>query len=179
MSAEDTASRKGARTARKARHRLAVTVAPFWRRLLADLLDLALIAGIIWGLWTAGVIAPAAGLPEQQFDWIDYTAELLAEHLHLFNRAAFATLAIGALYGLLTRALFAGTLGERLLGLRLIGPDGEGAGPLRVLVHVLGTLIGLGALTLGYAWAAVDLKRQGLASYLSGTLLVVGRPTPE
>lgn len=165
--------------ARKDRHRLAVTVAPFWRRLLADLVDLALLAGLVYGLWIAGVIAPAGGLPEQHFDWIDYTAELLAEHLHLFERAAVAALVGGAIYGVSTRALLGGTLGERLLGLRLIGPDGEGAGPLRALAHAVGTVLGLAALTLGYAWAAVDTRRQGLADHLSGTMLVVGRPQPE
>lgn len=178
MSSETPRARP--RTATSARRgRLAVTVAPFWRRLLADLIDLSLLAGLIWALWTAGVIAPAEGLPEQQFDWIDYTAELLAEHLHLFQKAAGATLVIGALYGILTRAIMAGTLGERLLGLRLIGADGEDAGPIRVTLHVVGTLIGLALLTLGYAWAAVDHKRQGLAGHLSGTLLVVGRPAVE
>lgn len=161
------------------RYRLAVTAAPFWRRLLADLLDLALLAALGWALWTAGLIAPEGGLPPQHFDWIDYTAELLAEHLPLLQPAAVALLGIGALYGMLTRALLGGTLGERLLGLRLIGPDGDAAGPLRALAHVVGTLLGLALLGLGYAWAAVDLRRQGLAEYASGTLLVVGRPTRE
>jgi len=156
-----------------------VTVAPFWRRVLADLVDLALLAGVVWALWSAGVIAPADGLPDRQFDWIDYTAELLAEHLHLFGKAAVASLVIGAIYGLLTRAIMAGTIGERLLGLRLIARDGEGAGPIRVIVHVMGTVVGLAALSLGYAWAAVDHTRQGLAGHLSGTLLIVGRPAEE
>ena len=182
MSAESASAARrpgGPTSARSGRHRLAVAVAPFWRRLIADLLDLGILAGIVWGLWTAGVIAPPDGLPPQTFDWIDYTAELLAAHLHLFQPAAIATLAVGAFYGVLSRTLMAGTLGERLLGLRLIGPDGEKAGPLRALVHVVGTVLGLAALTLGYAWAAADHKRQGLAGHLSGTLLIVGRPTPE
>lgn len=167
------------RAPRGDRYRLAVTVAPFWRRLVADLIDLALLAALAWGLWRAGVIAPAGGLPEQQFDWIDYTAELLAEHLHRFRPAAVAVVGIGALYGIITRLALGGTLGERLLGLRLIGPDGASAGPLRALAHALGTLIGLGLLTIGYAWAAVDPRRQGLSAYISGTLLVVGTPTRE
>lgn len=161
------------------RYRLAVTVAPFWRRLLADLLDLTLLGAVVWLLWTAGVIAPAGGLPPQQFDWIDYTAELLAEHLHRFRPAAVAALGIGALYGVITRLVMGGTIGERLLGLRLVAADGERAGPLRALIHAFGTLLGLALLTVGYAWAAADLRRQGLAEYLSGTMLTVGMPARE
>lgn len=163
--------------ARGERYRLAVVAAPFWRRLIADLIDLALIAGVVFALWTSGAVRPE--LPPQQFDWIDYTAELIAEHHRRFRPLAVITFAIGAIYGILTRALFAGTLGERLLGLRLVGPDGKGAGPIRSLLHAVGTLVGLAALLLGYVWAAVDLRRQGLAAYVSGTLLVVGPPARE
>lgn len=157
--------------------RMAVTAAPFWRRLLADLCDLALLAGVGVALWQSGLIAP--DLPPRAFDWIDYTAELLAEHRHLFKAPAVALLGVGAIYGVVTRHLLAGTLGERLLGLRLIDRDGEGVGPGRALLHAGGTLLGLALLLLGYAWAAVDPRRQGLAEYVSGTLLVVGEPTPD
>lgn len=158
-------------------YRLAVTAAPFWRRLIADLVDAALLGGLAAILWTTGLIAP--DLPPQQFDWIDYTAELLAEHRHLFRAPIAIMIALGTIYAIITRATLAGTLGERLCGLRLIDRDGAGAGPLRVIAHVAGTLLGLALLTLGYAWAAVDPKRQGLAEYLSGTLLIAGPPTRE
>ena len=163
--------------ARGERYRLAVAAAPFWRRLIADLIDLALIAGLVFVLWSTGAVRPE--LPAQQFDWIDYTAELIAEHRQLFQPLAVITFACGAIYGIMSRALFAGTLGERLVGLRLVGPDGTGAGPIRALLHAVGTLAGLALLSLGYVWAAVDPRRQGLAEYVSGTLLVVGKPVRE
>ncbi|MCB9529380.1 MAG: RDD family protein [Myxococcales bacterium] len=156
---------------------MAVTAAPFWRRLLADLCDLALLGGVGFALWRSGLVRPT--LPARAFDWIDYTAELLAEHLHLFKGPAVVMLGVAAIYAVVTRHLLAGTLGERLLGLRLIDREGEGAGPLRALAHAAGTVVGLGALLLGYVWAAVDPRRQGLAEYVSGTLLVVGEPRPD
>lgn len=55
--------------------RMAVTAAPFWRRLLADLCDLALLGGVGFALWRSGLVRPT--LPAREFDWIDYTAELL------------------------------------------------------------------------------------------------------
>lgn len=158
-------------------YRMAVTAAPFWRRLLADACDLALLGAIGWALWRSGLVRPR--LPPREFDWIDYTAELLAEHLHLFKGPAAVMLGLAAIYAVVTRHLLAGTLGERLLGLRLIDRDGEGAGPLRALAHAAGTLLGIATLLLGYAWAAVDPRRQGLAEYVSGTLLVVGEPRPD
>lgn len=154
--------------------RMAVTAAPFWRRLIADLVDLALLAGVGWLLWTIGLISPR--LPPRQFDALDYLAELLAEHLHIFQAPLVALVGIGAIYGVVTRHLLAGTLGERLLGLRLIDRDGEGAGALQALAHAAGTVLGLLLLLIGYVWAAVDPRRQGLAEYVSGTLLIVGPP---
>ncbi|MCB9554244.1 MAG: RDD family protein [Myxococcales bacterium] len=121
---------------------MAVTAAPFWRRLLADLCDLALLGGVGFALWRSGLVRPT--LPARAFDWIDYTAELLAEHLHLFKGPAVVMLGVAAIYAVVTRHLLAGTLGERLLGLRLIDREGEGAGPLRALAHAPGRWWGWG-----------------------------------
>ncbi len=152
---------------------LGVAAAPFYRRLLADLIDLTLLVGVGWLLWGAGVIKPSR-LPPSKFDWVDYTADLLANHLGLFYPALIAMLSFGVLYALVTRVLLGRTLGELLMGLRLIDLDGDPAGPLRALAHAGGTMLGLALLLLGYVWAAVDHNRQGLAEYLSGTRLVAG-----
>ncbi len=170
--------RSGPVLRRRRRERLAVTVAPFWRRFLADLVDLALVGGTAYGAFRLGVGAPDE-LPARRFDWIDYTADLLADHSELFLPPIVILCAIGVIYAVLTRATMGATPGERLFGLRLLALDGTPCSPFRALFHVFGTLIGLGLGLVGYGWAAVDLRRQGLAEYLSGTLLIHGRPTRD
>lgn len=148
--------------------------APFRRRLLADLVDLALLAAVVGGLWSARLLGPQ-DLPPRQHDWIDYGAELLAEHLHLFRPLLVFAVTLGLMYPVAARGLAGRTAGEALLGLRLVALDGEPAGPLRSLAHAAGALAGLALLLLGYAWAAVDPRRQGLAEYLSGSVLIAGK----
>ncbi|MCB9536420.1 MAG: RDD family protein [Myxococcales bacterium] len=157
---------------------LAVDAAPFWRRLLAGLIDLGLLAALGYALWTVGVIAPHH-LPPQRFDWIDYTADLLANHRVQFRPAAVVLLTAAAVHGLVGRTFAGRTVGEALLGLRLVTWYGEDAGPVRSLAHTAGTVVGLALLLLGYVWAAVDPRRQGLAEYVSGTLLVQGKPRAD
>ena len=65
------------------------------------------------------------------------------------------------------------TIGEKLLGLQLVDYEGEPARWLRNSVHALGTTLGVLLLFQGYFWAAVDVDRQGLANYLSRTMLIV------
>lgn len=163
------------RAARSPRPVLRVTAAPFYRRLLADLIDLAILAGIAAVLWRAGVIAPES-LPPQRFDWIDFTADLLADPRRYLGRALVLVPTVGLLYGTVLHTLLGRTVGELLLGLRLVDGEGAPAGPFRSLLHGLGTLLGLLLLLLGYVWGAVDHRRQTVAEYLSGTLLVVGHP---
>ncbi|MCA9559714.1 MAG: RDD family protein, partial [Myxococcales bacterium] len=131
------------------RGRLAVEVAPFWRRLLADLLDLCALSAVTFALWQSGLIVPA-GLPERRFGWLDHIADLVGERAALFQPALVVVATAALLYGLMTRLLLGGgTPGERLLGLRLMGPDGRAPGPLRALLHAAGTALGLALLGLG------------------------------
>lgn len=151
--------------------------ASFRRRLVADLLDALLIgsAGVV--LWRTGLVAEP--LPAGPGDLLDRTADTLAADLPLLMPAVVAVLVVALLYGALTRAFFAGTLGERALGLRLLDPAGAPAGPTRAALHGLAQLIGLAALGLGYTWALVDTERRTLAEHLTGARLAHGRPEPE
>lgn len=157
---------------------LGAPAAPFWRRFLADVIDLAVLALLCWGLWLAGLTAPAK-MPPQRYDWIDYTAELIATHGHLFIPSLIVLMTAGFIYGILCHTIFERTLGGFLLGLRLVAADGAPAGPVRALLHGVGTVLALLPLALGYNWAAVSRRRQGLAEALSGTVLIVGLPRPH
>jgi uncharacterized RDD family membrane protein YckC len=154
---------------------LQVKAAPFYRRLLADLIDLGLLGAAAWYLWTSGVIAPPHQ-PPPRFDWVDYTADLLADPRAQLGRALVLVPTIGLLYGTVLHTVLGRTLGELLMNLRLIDGEGRVAGPFRSLLHGIGTAAGACLLLLGYLWGAVDHRRQTLAEYLSGTLLIAGRP---
>ena len=160
------------------RERLAVAAAPFWRRFLADLIDLALVVGVAFSSFKLGLGAPEA-LPPRQFDWIDYTAQLLADHTEIFLPPFVLLCAIGVVYTVVARALMGATPGERLFGLSLLDLDGRPCSPFRAFFHAIGTILGLGLGLVGYGWAAVDLRRQGFAEYLSRTLLIYGRPSKD
>ena len=163
---------------RRTRKRLAVKAAPFWRRVLADVFDLVIVAGLAFGAYLLGIGAPDA-LPPQRFDWIDYTAELMAEHSEIFVPPLALLIGIGVVYAVISRTLMTATPGERLFGLRLIDREGAPCSPFRALFHAVGTVVGLLLGLVGYGWAAVDLSRQGLAEYVSGTLLIHGPPTRD
>lgn len=154
--------------------RRTVVVAPFWRRGLADLLDLLVLTAAGYGLRFGGAFSPE--LPPRRYDWFDYLAELLGDHLALFKPSLGLAVAMGVLYALIFRQVLGRTPGEWALGLRLVDRDGLVVGPFETLLHSVGTVLGLALLLLGYVWAAVDLKRQGLAEYLSRTMLIYGSP---
>ena len=125
-----------------------------------------------WLLWVKGPLRPEE-LPPWGADWIDHLALLFHEHLFRLKPALLLIPALGISAVILLRSLWGRTPGEWLLGLRLIDGEGENAGPLRSLAHGLGSFLGLSLLLGGYAWAIVDLRRQGLAEYLSGTCLIL------
>lgn len=157
--------------------RWAITAAPFWRRLVADALDALLGGCFVVAAWRSALIAEP--LPDGQGDLLDRLADLAATELILFAPATTAAMAAALLYGVATRALLGGTLGERAVGLRLVGPDGTPCGPVRALVHGIGAIVGCLPLGLGYTWALLDRERRTLAEHLSGARLIVGIPRPS
>jgi uncharacterized RDD family membrane protein YckC len=143
---------------------------------VADLLDGALWASFVVVTWRVGLVSEP--LPDPRGDLLDRAADLAATDLWRLAPAAIAGLTAALLYAVATRALFGGTLGERALGLRLIGPEGEPCGPVRALLHAVATAVSVLPLGLGYTWALVDRERRTLGEHLSGVRLVRGRPRP-
>ena len=92
------------------------------------------------------------------------------------------TLAIDTVYESIAVTLFATTIGKRLLGLRVEGPDGTGPGWQRSTVRILfpnmvGAVPGIGALLepLVFLTAMWNPLRQGLHDRLAGTLVTSTR----
>lgn len=151
--------------------------APFRRRLLADALDTLLLTSIAVVLWRTGLTAEP--LPAGPGDALDRLADAVAENAPLALPAVVAWIFVALLYGTVTRSLFAGTLGERALGLRFVDPSGGPAGPTRAALHGLAQFAGLLALGMGYTWALVDVERRTFAEHVTGARLVLGVPEPD
>lgn len=151
--------------------------APFRRRLLADLLDALLLSTLALALWRVGLTSEP--FPAGPGDALDRVADAVAECAPLMLPAVVAWVFTALLYGTLTRSLLAGTLGERAMGLRLVGPTGGPAGPTRAALHSAAQLVGGLTLGMGYMWALVDLERRTFAEHITGARLVVGVPEPD
>lgn len=147
-----------------------VEVARFRRRLAASLIDGALISVVVALIWGAGLVGPKR--PAQHYDWIDYFALLVDQHPSVLLAPLILAATIGVLYGVALRGWRGQTIGERALRLRVVDRLGHPIGPVRGMWRGIGTVLGLAVFLLGFAWAAVDPKRQSLADYLSGTLLL-------
>ena len=104
-------------------------------------------AGLIWGL---GANDPA----------------LVAQLLAVVALAAFA-------YQTLAHALLGATVGKRLLGLQVVGLDGQRPGPGRSALRALLAVAGVAFLGVGPLLALFTLSGRGLHDLLAGTTVVV------
>ena len=64
------------------------------------------------------------------------------------------------------------TMGMTVVGLRVVGTDGERLSTGKALLRYLGYIISAILFSIGFLWAAFDPKRQGWHDKLAGTLVV-------
>jgi uncharacterized RDD family membrane protein YckC len=154
-----------------------VYVAGFWRRAVAGLVDAAIVAGC--ALVVVGLASRLAGLtlPSPRRSAVDYWLDLVLAG----DPGLLAALGLGAavlvLYLFLFQALTARTLGMRLLRLRIIDVYGDPPAVWRAGLRVLGYLVALAPLGLGFLWVAFDREKRGLHDWLAGTYVI--KPPPE
>jgi uncharacterized RDD family membrane protein YckC len=147
----------------------AVHVVGFWRRLVAALIDLAiiipaaLILTLIAGKLT-GVRAPA-GLDL----WL-----LLLDNEPALAMGIGLTIAVAAVYALVFQILRGRTLGMRVMKLRIIDIYGEPPSPGRCVVRTVGYLVGVATLFLGFIWIGFDGEKRGLHDWIAGTYVIQG-----
>jgi len=92
--------------------------------------------------------------------------------------AAVASLGIGLLYWLGSWLLAGQTLGQSLVGVRVVMANGERIGFWRALLRWLGYFVSA-ILFLGFLWVLVDDKRQGFHDKLAGTVVIYSWPEGE
>jgi uncharacterized RDD family membrane protein YckC len=146
-----------------------VYVSGFWRRLLAGMIDLAIILPaallltVIAGKIT-GVRAPAG------FDvWL-----LLLDNEPALAMAITLTIAVAAVYALVFQVLRSRTVGMRVLKMKIIDVYGDPPSPGRCVVRTLGYLAGVATLFLGFLWIGFDGEKRGLHDWIAGTYVIQG-----
>ncbi len=132
--------------------------ARFSDRFVAYLLDTAPFgAGAVASLWV--LVGPLAKAP---------TPEFLALIMAAWVTAVFGYQLLGNLKG--------GTIGKRLLGLRVVARDGGPPGFARSLIRASVWLIGSTAGSFGFLVALFNRENRALHDYASGTVVVEAQP---
>jgi uncharacterized RDD family membrane protein YckC len=143
---------------------------PAWKRAAAWLVDavpLAALAGALGSLLFSGARPPGGGL----LGVLDFVAREGAIVLPL---TAFLVLA-ALVYFTLGHALMGATVGKALLGLRLVGPDGERPSLARSAGRSAAALLSLALFGLGGLLALFTRSGRALHDWIAGTW-VVERP---
>jgi uncharacterized RDD family membrane protein YckC len=125
--------------------------APRLPRVLAWLVD-----GVPFGLAALGLVwGLSANAPA-----------LVAQLVAVVALASFA-------YQTLAHALLGATLGKRLLGLQVVGPDGQRPGPGRSALRAGAAVAGVALLGVGPLLALFTLSGRGLHDLVAGTTVVI------
>jgi uncharacterized RDD family membrane protein YckC len=145
----------------------AVHVVGFWRRLLAALIDLAIILPValvltlIAGKLTG--VRPPAGLDI----WL-----LLLDNEPALAMGFGLVLGVAAVYVLVFQITRSRTIGMRVLHQRIIDVYGDPPSPGRCVVRTLGYLLGVVTLFLGFIWIGFDSEKRGLHDWIAGTYVI-------
>lgn len=133
-------------------------VAGFWRRALAALLDVLLVA-VVLAAAELGYLTASGG----------WSIEL-DDPAHQIIAAAVGVAAL--LYDVLLTWRIGGTIGKRALGLTVQSREGGKAGLGQLIARLLGRLVSALPLLLGFFWAAWDARKQTWHDRLADTVVV-------
>ena len=151
-----------------------VYVHGFWRRAVAAAIDLAVVLPVAALLgWVASAIS-GVGLPPMKiglFD-IDLWIDLVLAMDPGLVMAMVLIWAIGLSYLALFHIARGQTLGMRVMKMRIIDAYGESPSPRRCLVRVLGYVVNVATLGLGFLWIGFDSEKRGLHDWIAGTYVV-------
>ena len=143
-----------------------------WRRIAAKVIDQVLLIAVVYG------------------------SAYLLNSMNVSSRAAWAAFWLACfwmmiLYNLVSVGLFATTAGKAVMGLRVVGPQGERAGwrvatrrwvlQLVYLIPVLGLLAGQGGAIVSLIYLFKDPRRQTVYDRMAGSFVVttVSMPTVQ
>lgn len=151
-----------------------VYVVGFWKRLLAAMIDLAIVVPVALAItWVVssigGVHLPPGSLHLLDIDrWIDLV--LATDPALVMGMVMlFAT---GMTYLLVFQIVVGRTLGMRVLRMKIIDVYGERPSPARCVARCGGYLAGVATLFLGFLWMGFDSEKRGLQDWIAGTYVI-------
>jgi uncharacterized RDD family membrane protein YckC len=134
--------------------------AGFWVRVLAFLVD-----GIVIGLVVSALSVGQAGV----VTW-DHALQITTWRNFIDTAASFVY------FTLLWSTVGGGrTVGMRLLGLRVVGPDGQPITYGTAVLRWIGMLVSAAVILLGFIWVAFDPRKQGWHDKIATTFVVHDR----
>jgi uncharacterized RDD family membrane protein YckC len=158
------------------REAAAVYVVGFWKRLLAGLIDAAIVlpAALVVTLIVskiAGVHLPPKTMHLTDVDlWIDL---VLATDPALVMGMGLC-IGIGLVYLVVFHIVLGRTLGMRLLKMKVIDVYGDPPSPARCLARCAGYVASVATLFLGFLWIGFDSEKRGLQDWIAGTYVIRG-----
>jgi uncharacterized RDD family membrane protein YckC len=153
-----------------------VWVAGMWRRLLAALVDAAIVVpAAAAAVWAASRLA-GMQLPPVRGGKIDAWLDLVLAGDPAVLGALGLAAAVAAVYLLCFQVLAARTPGMRLLGVRVIDVYGAPPSALRSLARTAGYFVSAATGGLGFLWIGFDREKRGLHDWLAGTYVVKAPP---
>jgi len=151
-----------------------VYVVGFWKRLLAALIDFAIVlpaAALIMFVVSkiAGVAMPPSNLRLLDVDlWLDLVLRTDPAVVMAFTLVT----GIGLLYALVFQITAGRTVGMRVLKMRVVDVYGERPSGGRCVARCAGYLAGIATLFLGFLWIGFDSEKRGLQDWIAGTYVV-------
>lgn len=151
-----------------------VHVVGFWKRLVAGVIDLAIVAPAsllvtLLASKLAGVHLPPSNLGLLDIDqWVDL---VLATDPALVMGFGLGT-AIGMTYLLVMHIVVGRTLGMRVMKMRIIDVYGDRPSPARSAARCAGYLASAATLFLGFLWIGFDSEKRALQDWIAGTYVI-------
>jgi len=152
----------------------AVGYGGFWRRVVASIIDGVLLEAVFipWSRWGSDVLYPIVFLGQGRCDagGCSYSA----------SDVAVVSLVVNAVVSLVAVAYFVvlwsagGTIGQRIVGLRVVRENGRPPNLVRSVLRYVGLVISVAAVFIGLVWVAFDPRKQGWHDKLAGTFVVRG-----
>jgi uncharacterized RDD family membrane protein YckC len=153
--------------------------AGFWRRVVATLFDVFLLAPLVFGLGTLVLPQPT---PEELAARELLTSGRLTGEARQRVQQRFTIRAVyfwelaflvGApYYVLLESSTLRGTVGKHILGLRVTDLNGRRIGPGRAVKRYLGRLVSAMPVWYGFAMVGLTSHKQALHDFIAGTLVI-------
>jgi len=162
-----------------AEHAPEVQVAGMWRRLLATLVDAAILAPLLVLLGYVAFRVTGYRVPLGPELRVETALELILEGGTMLYGLAGLGVFLLLLYGFLFMSTTGATPGLRLLRLRVINVYGAPPEWWRTVLRCLGFVLGALLLGLGFLWIGFDREKRGLHDWLAGTYVIRGGPSRE